>query len=123
MTVPYLTAYIQGQGNTGADDLNTPTRGGAMLTDLQAFAGLQNMTVFMIGGSAVNDGNQGFFYWNSTWTGTPDNVNTIQPYGVIQGAWVRILTAPATINWSALPTTLPSTHGVVWNNNGVVSIS
>ena len=123
MSVPSLVTYIQGQGVGGADDWNTFIRGGCLLANLQSYIGVQNMTVFMIGGSAVNDGNQGFFYWNSTWTGTPDNVNTIQPYGVIQGAWVRIFTALATINWSALPTTLPATSGIVWNNGGVVQIS
>jgi hypothetical protein len=25
--------------------------------------------------------------------------------------------------WSSLPTTLPTTSGIVWNNNGIVSIS
>ena len=90
MSVPSLVAYLQGQGAAGADDLNTLVRGGALVSDLQSFSGLQNMTVYLIGGASPGDGLQGTFYWNASWTGTPDNINSVQPYAALLGAWVRL---------------------------------
>lgn len=129
MSVPLLTSYFQGQGAGGADDWNTLTRSGALLGDLQAFIGLQNMTVYMLGYTAVGDGGQGLFYWNSSFTGTSDNINSIQPYGIVQGAWIRVPDNPAQIATEItafflnLPTTPPTTENVVWLNQGAVCVS
>jgi hypothetical protein len=37
--------------------------------------------------------------------------------------YFQSLSGGAGINWSALPTTLPTTPGLPWNNNGAVCIS
>ena len=120
MSVPSLVAYIQGQGATGADDLNTLVRGGAMVADLQSFPGLQNMTAYLIGGAAAGDGLQGTFYWNSSWTGTPDNINSIQPSASLLGAWIRLpLVVSGGVaryaNSGGADAMLPTDSLIVWN--------
>lgn len=91
MTVPTLAAQSPGIGVITADNLNTFVQGGAMVANLRTFTGLPNMTVYMIGGLAPNDGGQGFFYWNGTSTAADDGgITTVVPYGSTQGVWSRL---------------------------------
>lgn len=125
MGVPSLNVWANGVGAVGGDPLNTYVQGGCLLANLQSFTGLPSMTVYAIGLTAAGDGNQGTFYWNATWTGTPDNVDTIQPFGVTVGAWVRLSLDFTSLNalFANLPTTLPATSGIVWNNGGAICVS
>ena len=91
MGVPALAVQQPGVGAVSADNCNTFVQGGALLANLQNFSGLSNMTVYMIGYSAPNDGGQGAFYWSSTFVGAADGANVIQPYGVTAGAWIRLV--------------------------------
>jgi hypothetical protein len=57
--------------------------------DLRSFVGIMNMTVFLLGITAVNDGGEGLFYW-AVGNYTDDNLNVIVPYAAEgQGAWLR----------------------------------
>jgi hypothetical protein len=89
--VPSLAVQQAGLGVATADNMNTWVQGGCLLANLQAFVGVSNMTVYMIGYVAAGDGGQGYFYWNSTTPSSSNNNTTIiAPYASIQGAWVRI---------------------------------
>ena len=50
-----------------------------------------NLSIEIFGLSSPNDGGQGFFYYNSSGTGTDDGINIIQPT-VGPGRWFRIST-------------------------------
>ena len=91
-----LTVAVQGQGVTSANQLNTYAQTCDGLADMQNFVGVTGVQVYMRGYTALNDGGQGNFYWDSTATGPGDDINIIQPNGVTQGAWVRSpVVAPA----------------------------
>jgi hypothetical protein len=125
--IPYLIVQSNGIGVLNGDNFNTFVQGGCLLANLQAFTGLPNMTVYLIGFNAPGDGGQGAFYWNASWTGTPDNQNSIQPYGVYVGAWLR-LPAGAGSNGilrnaaTAVTDTMTSSDGVIiWNQAGTAT--
>ena len=88
--IPALAVQQNGLGVVNNDNMNTWVQGGCLLANLQQFTGLSGMTVILIGLVAPGDGGQGTFYWNATWQGAPDNSNSIQPFGVIVGAWLRL---------------------------------
>lgn len=88
--IPALAVQQNGLGVVNNDNMNTWVQGGCLLANLQQFVGLTLMTVYLVGLAAPGDGGQGMFYWNATWTGTPDNVNSIQPFAVTVGAWLRL---------------------------------
>lgn len=89
MTNPSNAVQIQGQGSVSADQLNTFLQYVQTFSNLRAFTGNSNMTVFCQGGTAINDGNQGLLYWNSAVT-TDDGVNNILPSGSTSGGWTRV---------------------------------
>lgn len=89
MAVPALQVYVQGQGTVSADNYNTFVSGCNYATDLQSFIGISGIQVYMRGLTAIADGGQGNFYWNSTGTAN-DGINNIQPNGVAVGCWTRI---------------------------------
>lgn len=87
---PGLTVSANGQGAVLDQLLNTFLQGGCLLADLRNFVGLSNMCVFMIGTTALNDGGQGAFVWNSSsTTADDDGVTTIAPFGLLTGRWLR----------------------------------
>jgi hypothetical protein len=89
MSVPSLSAQIQGQGTVSADNLNTYVQGVQMSSQLRAFTGLPGMTVALQGITEPDDGFGGFFFWSPNGTAPDDNMNVIVPYGVGAGEWVR----------------------------------
>lgn len=88
--IPGLAVQQAGLGVATADNMNTWVQGGCLLANLQSFAGVSGMTVYLLGFTAPGDGGQGTFAWSATAGPTGDNLSTIVPYGVAQGAWVRI---------------------------------
>lgn len=89
MTSPSNLIQVQGTTSVSADNLNTFLQYDRTFSDLRAFTGTDNMTVMCLGGAAINDGNQGLFYWNSAVT-TDDGVNNILPSGSTSGGWTRV---------------------------------
>lgn len=89
MTSPANQVAVQGQGSVSGDNLNTFLQYDRTFSDLRAFTGTDQMTVMCLGGTAINDGNQGLFYWNSSVT-TDDGVNNILPSGSTSGGWTRV---------------------------------
>ena len=53
--------------------------------------------VYLEGYSAIGDGGQGFFYWDSTGTETPNN-GTISA-GTVSGRWKRIYNGAINVQW------------------------
>ena len=99
---PGLTVAANGQGVITDQWQNTAVQGGALLANLRAFVGISNMTVYMLGTTAPNDGGQGTFYWNATSIAADDGgVTTIQPNGLLTGRWIRSTLASATSEWNA----------------------
>ena len=99
---PGLTVAANGQGIITDQWQNTAVQGGALLANLRAFVGISNMTVYMLGTTAPNDGGQGTFYWNATSIAADDGgVTTIQPNGLLTGRWIRSTLASATSEWNA----------------------
>ena len=99
---PGLTVAANGQGIITDQWQNTAVQGGALLANLRAFVGISNMTVYMLGTTAPNDGGQGTFYWNATSIAADDGgVTTIQPNGLLTGRWIRSTLANATSEWNA----------------------
>ena len=92
MTAPQLTAYVNGPNAIGADQLNTLMQTCDNASELRGLVGVPGLSVFLRGIAATNDGLGGTFYWNSTSTGPDDDLNTVQPYGVLLGAWSRLTT-------------------------------
>lgn len=90
MSVPSLNSYQPGIGVFTADWANGLTQSGALISDLRAFSGYQNMTVFTIGAVSAGDGGGQLYYWNSTATGPDNNSTIIVPNGTTQGAWVSV---------------------------------
>lgn len=102
MTVPSLSAQIQGQGTVSADNLNTFIQTCQNSSELRTFVGLPGMVVSIQGISQPNDGLGGNFYWNPSGTETDDNLNYIQPTGSTTGEWVRydILNSATNLNFA-----------------------
>jgi hypothetical protein len=90
VSVPQLTAFIQGQDVVSADQLNTYEQVCQNTTQLRAFIGLPGMQVALQGINIPNDGGGGEFYWNSTALGPDDNSTVIVPQPGVPGAWVRL---------------------------------
>lgn len=84
--------FVSAQGVTvNADQINTLVQWCPSIAALRGFIGTSNMTVILLGASALNDSGQGNFYWNPTSPGPDDGNNVIVPTGVTQGAWIRLL--------------------------------
>src|SRR5665213_117455 len=91
MTAPALATYVNGANQVSADNLNTFMQTCNIASDLRAFGGTLGVEVYMRGFSAINDGGQGVFYWNSGSTTADDGgVTTVVPSGSTAGAWNRI---------------------------------
>lgn len=88
MSGPANQVAVQGVSVVSADNLNTFTQYARTFSDLRAFEGTDQMTVWCLGGSAIGDGYQGAFYWNSAVT-ADDGVNNILPSGSTSGGWTR----------------------------------
>ena len=123
MTLPSLSVQQTGVGVVSADNYNTYVQsGGSTINNLKSFVGITGIILYVTGTSTISDGGQGFFYWNPSWTGSPDNVNTVQPANVVTGAWIRI---PFVItSGSNFPTTNPGAGtGLLWNNGGFICVA
>ena len=131
MPAPVLTSYRNGIGQVSGDQLDTFEQTCDTFEQLRAFVGTTGIQVSARGRTAPADGYGGDFWWNPGSTAPDDNLNVIVPYGALVGAWQRLPTAGATFNfnaeflvwWAGLPTTLPATAGVPWNNGGSLSVS
>lgn len=91
MSNPQLVNYVNGIGQVTSDGLNSFFQTCTNMAQLRGFAGNNPaISVFVRGTATANDGGQGYFYWNSTITGTDDNgVTTVVPSGVTIGCWIR----------------------------------
>lgn len=91
MTAPALYVYVNGQGQVSADNLNTFMQTCNIASDLRAFAGTLGVEVYMRGFTAIGDGGQGAFYWNTGSTAPDDGgITTIVPSSSTSGAWTRL---------------------------------
>lgn len=91
MVAPSLAAWFNGQGQVSADNLNTYMQTCNIASDLRGFGGTLGIEVYMRGFSAIGDGGQGVFYWNTGSTAADDGgVTTIVPNGSTSGAWTRL---------------------------------
>ena len=113
------TISQNGVGVVAAGQLNAYQISALNTATLRSLTGQTGMTAFLLGTYVPNDGGQGVFWWNYASVAPDDNSTVIVPYGATSGAWNR-LSFFITPN---LPTTLPATAGVFWNNGGVVCIS
>ena len=125
---PGLTVAANGQGIITDQWQNTAVQGGALLANLRAFVGISNMTVYMLGTTAPNDGGQGTFYWNATSIAADDGgVTTIQPNGLLTGRWIRSTLVNATSEWNAGTVTAVganlSLSGGTLNATGTVGVA
>ena len=82
---------------TGVDLVANAVKSYATFATLRAFGAPspiytgQTLIAYMQGGSSVQDGLGGAFYWSATSSAADDGVNTIKPTGVIgNGRWLRI---------------------------------
>ena len=89
MSVPTNTVSANGSGVVTDDQLNTFVQACDTASNLRNFTGNQNMCVLLMGITAVNDGNGGFFYWN-TGTYTDNNSTVIVPNSSSTGAWIKL---------------------------------
>ena len=124
------TVSADGIGVVSAGQLNAYAFSCYNIGVLRSITGQTGMTAYLQGTNVPADGGQGVFWWNYASVAPDNNSTVIVPYGVTAGAWNRLtyvstaeflilLTATA----NALPTTLPSTAGVLWNNGGTLCIS
>lgn len=131
MTAPALTDYQNGVGQVSADQIDTFEQTCNTFSDLRSFVGTSGIQVFARGQSAPNDGYGGPFWWNAGSTAADDNLNVIVPQGAAAGAWNRVTQPANTFTFNAsflvwfagLPTTLPATAGVAWNNGKTLAVS
>lgn len=89
MAPPLPTVAQQGQGSVGADQLNTYVQVVRNFAQLRTFTALDDMAVFVLGGSSEGDGLQGWFWYNSTSTATDNGSTVIEPTGA-GGAWLLL---------------------------------
>lgn len=89
--LPSPAVQAQGAGVVSADNINTFLQAALNVAQLRTIAGLDNMTVWMLGTTNPNDGGQGPFFWDADATTADDNgVTSIQPAGVVgAGRWIR----------------------------------
>lgn len=113
---------VNGQGVVPASQLNAYCFTAYNAAVLRTVVGQTGMSCVLQGVVAPGDSNQGLFYWSGSSTAPDDNLNVIVPNGVVQGAWLRLSLGEEN-PFANLPTTLPATPGVAWNNGGVVCIS
>ena len=92
MAPPRNVVYVQGVTTLDDDGQNTFVQGCSTANDLRVFPGISGMSVLLFGIESVDDGLGGEFIWNATSTGPDDNLDTIMPYGLTKGAWVRLTT-------------------------------
>ncbi len=91
MVAPALNVYINGFSQVSGDNLNTFMQTCNTVSDLRSFAGTTGMEVYMRGFSAIADGGQGLFYWNTGSTAPDDGgASTIVPFSSTSGAWTRL---------------------------------
>ena len=70
-----------------------------LVTQLSTTTGIIGATILIDGYAAANDGGQGFYSWNPTYTGPTDPLN-IYPNGGTTGAWQRLRTDPLySVRW------------------------
>ena len=106
MTAPSLNVYVNGQGQVSADNFNTFMQTCNIASDLRAFAGTLGVEVYMRGFSAIGDGGQGIFYWNTGSTAADDGgVTTIVPSSSTAGAWTRLNSTAAALYSVQVPLT------------------
>lgn len=117
---PLLTQYYLVTA-VNQDMLNTFVQAAQSFAQLRNFSGLNDMTVYVLGGAFENDGLQGMFWWNGNLANPIDNNATvIVPNGTIQGAWVRsAVSLPSnspvrTIATGTSDTLLASDNTVAW---------
>jgi hypothetical protein len=94
---PSPTVQVNGSGVLNDSYLNSLVQGGMLLGNLQGFTALNGMTALMIGSSAPGIGASGLYWFNSSSTATPDNINVIQPNGLLTGRWL-LLPPPSTVD-------------------------
>lgn len=88
-----LAVYQQGGNPVNADGFNTFTQSCDVFADLRAFVGTDGIQVFARGKTTVDDGSQGYFYWDTSQVApVDDNDDTIVPYGSSGACWTRITT-------------------------------
>lgn len=90
MTAPALQVYVNGQGTTSGDNLNTFEQTCDNVTQLRGFTGVSGVEVYVRGFNNANDGGQGVFYWNSAGGQTDNGTTVIVPNGAATGAWNRL---------------------------------
>jgi Pectate lyase superfamily protein len=90
MSAPQLTAYVNGPIAVTGDQLNTFMQTADNAAQMRDQIGVSGLSIYARGMSALNDGQGGAFYWNSTSTGPDDNQSTIVPFGAKLGAWCRV---------------------------------
>ena len=87
--IPALAVQQPGLGVVTADNLNTYIQGGTLLANLQSFTGISGMSCYLVGYTAIGDGGQGMWTWNSGLT-SGNNTTTILPFGSLLGGWQRV---------------------------------
>lgn len=93
MTAPALSQFANGLSQVSGYNLETFAQTCNIVSDLRGFVGAAGIQVYLRGYTAVNDGGQGFFYWNSSGTGPDDGgVTNIVPNGATTGCWTRLST-------------------------------
>lgn len=93
--IPSPQVFVQGQGSTSADNLNSFVQVCDTAARLATFTGLPNMMVDLLGITAPNDGGQGLFFYVSGTGFVSDGFNVIVPNGVTTGAWLRLTVVAA----------------------------
>lgn len=121
MSAPSLQAYVNGVGQTSADNMNTFVQSCDDVADLRDFNGLPGIQVYIRGISTIDDGGQGNFYWNAGVTNpVDDGVNTIVPNGSSSGCWSRVSSS----NINALACSATGANAIVLSPlNGVSTIT
>lgn len=70
---------------------NTTTFTYDTFADLRLTTGDDSSSVTVLGGTIINDGNGGRFYYDTTSTSTEDNMNIIKPTPITEeGRWIRV---------------------------------
>lgn len=118
MTAPLLTAFVQGLGSVGADNLNTFEQTCDNYAELRGLTGLPGMQVFCRGEVSPNDGGQGNFYWDPNALGADNNSTILTPTGdPDQGRWVSITYGGAQTSYFWNSVYPPNTIGDAVHNN------
>jgi hypothetical protein len=77
---------------------NQGTQTFSTFNDLRKQTGSSNAAVKVLGKDAPSDSFGGIFYYNSSSTSPDDNLNIIQPTGVLTGRWLRLSLSSNSIN-------------------------